>query len=242
MPEAFQDIPALEALKHDVLEANLSLVRAGLVLFTFGNASGIDRTTNQIVIKPSGVDYDKLRPEHMVVVSLSGEVKPGSLRPSSDLATHLHLYREFPTIGAVVHTHSTYATSWAQAGREIPAFGTTHADYFHGPVPVTDELTDEEIQGDYVLNTGLAITRRFANSGQALDLLATPAVLVRGHAPFCWGRTAHEAAHNAIVLETVAQMATNTILINPAAPPVSQALLDRHHYRKHGAAATYGQQ
>jgi L-ribulose-5-phosphate 4-epimerase len=242
MPEIFQDTPALEALKHDVLEANLSLVRAGLVLFTFGNASGIDRSTNQIVIKPSGVDYDKLRPEHMVVVSLSGEVKPGSLRPSSDLATHLHLYREFPTIGAVVHTHSTYATSWAQAGREIPPFGTTHADYFHGPVPVTDELTDEDIQGDYVLNTGLAITRLFKKSSPGIDPLAVPSVLVRGHAPFCWGRTAHEAAHNAIVLETVAQMATNTILINPAAQPVSQALLDRHHYRKHGAAATYGQQ
>ena len=238
MPEAFQDIPALEALKRDVLEANLELVAAGLVLFTFGNASGLDRETQQIVIKPSGVDYDKLKPEHMVVVSLSGEIKPGSLKPSSDLATHLHLYREFPTIGAVVHTHSTYATSWAQAGREIPAFGTTHADYFHGPVPVTEELTDEEIDGDYVLNTGLAITRRFAG----IDPLAVPSVLVRGHAPFCWGRNAHEAAHNAIVLETVAKMAFNTVQLNPTCAGVSQALLDRHHFRKHGAAATYGQQ
>jgi len=238
MPQPFQDTPTLEALKRDVLEANLELVAAGLVLFTFGNASGLDRDTQQIVIKPSGVDYDKLKPEHMVVVSLSGEIKPGSLKPSSDLATHLHLYREFPTIGAVVHTHSTYATSWAQAGREIPAFGTTHADYFHGPVPVTEELTDEEIDGDYVLNTGLAITRRFAG----IDPLAVPSVLVRGHAPFCWGRTAHEAAHNAIVLETVAKMAFNTVQLNPTCPGVSQALLDRHHYRKHGAAATYGQQ
>ena len=238
MPQPFQDTPTLEALKRDVLEANLELVAAGLVLFTFGNASGLDRDTQQIVIKPSGVDYDKLKPEHMVVVSLAGEIKPGSLKPSSDLATHLHLYREFPTIGAVVHTHSTYATSWAQAGREIPAFGTTHADYFHGPVPVTEELTDEEIDGDYVLNTGLAITRRFAG----IDPLAVPSVLVRGHAPFCWGRTAHEAAHNAIVLETVAKMAFNTVQLNPTCPGVSQALLDRHHYRKHGAAATYGQQ
>ena len=238
MPQPFQDTPTLEALKRDVLEANLELVSAGLVLFTFGNASGLDRDTQQIVIKPSGVDYDKLKPEHMVVVSLSGEIKPGSLKPSSDLATHLHLYREFPTIGAVVHTHSTYATSWAQAGREIPAFGTTHADYFHGPVPVTEELTDEEIDGDYVLNTGLAITRRFAG----IDPLAVPSVLVRGHAPFCWGRTAHEAAHNAIVLETVAKMAFNTVQLNPTCAGVSQALLDRHHFRKHGAAATYGQQ
>jgi L-ribulose-5-phosphate 4-epimerase len=236
-PFEFVDSDALKSLQHEVLEANLDLVRAGLVLFTFGNASGIDRATNQIVIKPSGVDYDKLKPEHMVVCSLSGQVKPGSLRPSSDLDTHLHLYREFPTIGAVVHTHSTYATSWAQAGREIPAFGTTHADYFHGPVPVTEELTDEEIDGDYVLNTGYAITRRFVG----IDPLAVPSVLVRGHAPFCWGRTAHEAAHNAIVLENVAQMAYQTVLLNAAERGVSQALLNRHHFRKHGASATYGQ-
>jgi L-ribulose-5-phosphate 4-epimerase len=234
---AFKDSAVLGALKAEVLEANLDLVRAGLVLFTFGNASGIDRDTRQIVIKPSGVDYDKLKPEHMVVCSLEGVVKPGSLRPSSDLATHLHLYRGFPTIGAVVHTHSNFATSWAQAGREIPPFGTTHADYFHGPVPVTEVLSDDEINGDYVLNTGFAITRRFAG----LDPLAIPAVLVRGHAPFCWGRTAHEAAHNAIVLENVAQMAYQTVLLNPNETGVSQALLDRHHFRKHGASATYGQ-
>ena len=234
---SFADARRLETLKLEVLEANLDLVKAGLVLFTFGNASGIDRDTGQIVIKPSGVDYDKLKPEHMVVVALDGTVKPGSLRPSSDLATHLHLYQEFAAIGAVVHTHSTFATSWAQAGREIPPFGTTHADYFHGPVPVTEELTDDEINGDYVLNTGLAITRRFAG----LDPLAVPSVLVRGHAPFCWGRTAHEAAHNAIVLENVAQMAFQTVLLNAAENGVSQALLDRHHFRKHGAKATYGQ-
>jgi L-ribulose-5-phosphate 4-epimerase len=234
---AFSDSAALEALKSRVLEANLDLVGAGLVLFTFGNASGIDRESNRIVIKPSGVDYDKLKPEHMVVCTLDGTVKPDSLRPSSDLATHLHLYRELPSIGAVVHTHSIYATSWAQAGREIPPFGTTHADYFHGPVPCTEELTDEEIGGDYVHNTGLAITRRFTG----LDPLAVPAVLVRGHAPFCWGHTPHEAAHNAIVLENVAQMAYQTVLLNATCSGVSQALLDRHHLRKHGPAATYGQ-
>lgn len=237
-PENFE---ALETLKRDVLNANLELVAAGLVLFTFGNASGIHRASGQIVIKPSGVDYNKLRPEQMVVCSLSGEVKPGSLKPSSDLDTHLHLYREFPSIGAVVHTHSTYATAWAQAGREIPPYGTTHADYFHGPVPVTDELTDEDINGQYVLNTGLAITRRFKHRGQPIDPLAIPACLVRGHAPFCWGTNAHEAAHNAIVLEEVARMSWLTVTLNPAAQSVSQALLDRHHFRKHGAAATYGQ-
>jgi L-ribulose-5-phosphate 4-epimerase len=227
----------LLALKQQVLTANLDLVRHGLVLFTFGNASGIDRATNRIVIKPSGVDYDVLRAEDMVVCSLDGVVEPGSLRPSSDLDTHLHLYREFPTIGAVVHTHSMYATSWAQAGKEIPAYGTTHADYFHGPVPVTEDLTDEEIQGDYVLNTGKQITRRFVG----LDPLAIPGVLVRGHAPFCWGRTPAEAAHNAIVLENIAHMAYLTATLHVQAPAVSQALLDRHYLRKHGAAATYGQ-
>ncbi len=238
MPDtATQPAPAIEALQREVLAANLDLVAHGLVLFTFGNASGIDRATGTVVIKPSGVDYAQLRPEDMVVCSLDGTLRPGSLRPSSDLDTHLHLYREFPTIGAVVHTHSTYATSWAQAGKEIPPYGTTHADYFHGPVPVTEDLTDDEINGDYVLNTGKQITRRFAG----IDPLAVPAVLVRGHAPFAWGRTPAEAAHNAIVLENIALMAWNTSLLQPGCPPVSQALLDRHYHRKHGAAATYGQ-
>lgn len=233
----FHESTRLQELKTEVLEANLDLVKAGLVLFTFGNASGIERDSGMVVIKPSGVDYRKLRPEDMVVCTLAGEVKPGGLRPSSDLHTHLHLYREFGSIGAVVHTHSTFATSWAQAGREIPPYGTTHADYFHGPVPCTEELTDDEINGEYVLNTGLAITRRFAG----LDPMAVPAVLVKGHAPFCWGKDAHDAAHNSIVLENVAQMAWNTAVLNHVATPVSQALLDRHHFRKHGAAATYGQ-
>jgi L-ribulose-5-phosphate 4-epimerase len=233
--------PAIAQLQQQVLEANLDIVKAGLVLFTFGNASGIDRASGLVVIKPSGVEYAKLRAEDMVVCDLHGDLAENSLRPSSDLHTHLRLYREFPTIGGIVHTHSTFATSWAQAGKEIPPFGTTHADYFHGPIPVTEPLDPHEIAGEYVLNTGLAITRRFLQAKPALDPLAIPAVLVHGHAPFAWGRTVHDATHNAIVLENVAQLALNTILLNPAAEPVSQHLLDRHHFRKHGASATYGQ-
>ena len=227
----------LQALRAAVLDANLELVRRGLVLYTFGNASGIDRESGMVAIKPSGIPYEELQPEHMVIVDLDGRLIDSKLRPSSDLATHLHLYRNFPTIGAVVHTHSEYATAWAQAGRPIPPLGTTHADYFHGPVPVTDELTDDEIAGDYVLNTGIAITRRFAG----IDPLAIPAVLVAGHAPFCWGATPHAAAHNAVVLEAVARMAFTTTMLNNGAQGVSQALLDRHYHRKHGANATYGQ-
>ncbi len=227
----------LEALRTSVLEANLELVRRGLVLYTFGNASGIDRESGMVAIKPSGIPYEDLKPEQMVITDLDGKVIESELRPSSDLATHLHLYRSFPGIGAVVHTHSEYATAWAQAGKSIPPLGTTHADYFHGPVPVTDELTDEEIRGDYVLNTGIAITRRF----DGLDPLAVPAVLVAGHAPFCWGVTPHDAAHNAVVLEAVARMAFTTTMLNGTVQGVSQALLDRHYHRKHGANATYGQ-
>jgi L-ribulose-5-phosphate 4-epimerase len=226
----------LESLKEQTLEANLELVRRGLVLYTFGNASGIDRGQGLVVIKPSGVDYDRLKPEHMVVTDLDGAIVEGGLRPSSDLKTHLALYKAFSEIGGVVHTHSENATSWAQAGREIPPFGTTHADYFHGPVPCTRELTDDEINGDYVLNTGTAIIERFAD----IDPLAVPGVLVAGHAPFAWGKTVHDAAHNAVVLEAVAKMAWMTVSLNPKAG-VSQALLDRHYFRKHGANATYGQ-
>jgi L-ribulose-5-phosphate 4-epimerase len=227
----------LEQLCAAVLEANLEIVRRGLVLYTFGNASGIDRESGLVAIKPSGVPYETMQPSDMVITDLQGTIVAGTLRPSSDLATHLLLYREFPSIGGVVHTHSEYATSWAQAGREIPAFGTTHADYFYGPVPVTDELTDEEIGGDYVLNTGVAIVRRFEN----LDPEAVPGVLVRGHAPFAWGKTPGDAAYNAVVLESVARMAYFTTTLNAACNGVSQALLDRHYYRKHGASATYGQ-
>jgi len=226
-----------QQLKEQVLEANLDLVREGLVQFTFGNASGIDRATGLVAIKPSGVPYDKLRPEDMVVTDLSGKIVEGKLKPSSDLDTHLLLYREFPAIGGVAHTHSMYATVWAQAGRAIPALGTTHADYFYGEVPVTDELTDKEIGGEYVHNTGVAIVRRF----QGLDPLAVPAVLVAGHAPFAWGKNALEAAHHAALLEAVARMAWHTMTLNPECRGVSQALLDRHYFRKHGAKATYGQ-
>jgi L-ribulose-5-phosphate 4-epimerase len=237
MPKA-ADMSALDKLKEQVLEANLELVRQGLVVFTFGNASGIDRHRGLVVIKPSGVDYTALAASDMVVTDLDGKVVGGELRPSSDLATHLTLYKEFPGIGGVVHTHSEYATAWAQAGLEIPAYGTTHADYFYGPVPVTDELIAEEIGGDYVLNTGMAITRRF----KGLDPHAIPAVLVAGHAPFCWGKTPLEAAHHAAVLETVARMAYFTATLRQSCKGVSQALLDRHYFRKHGAYATYGQE
>jgi L-ribulose-5-phosphate 4-epimerase len=226
----------LESLRAEVLEANLELVRRGLVLYTFGNASGVDREQGLVVIKPSGVDYDQLRPEHMVVTDLDGKLVEGNLKPSSDLDTHTLLYREFPAIGAVVHTHSEYATSWAQAGRGIPALGTTHADYFFGPIPCTLPLTDEAIGGRYVHETGLAIVERF----KGIDPLAVPACLVAGHAPFVWGRTPHNAAHNAVVLESVARMAFQTVLLSPGAG-VSQALLNRHYFRKHGASATYGQ-
>ena len=233
----------LGELRAQVLEANLELVRRGLVLYTFGNASGVDREHGLVVIKPSGVDYDELRPEHMVVTDLDGKIVEGTLRPSSDLDTHTLLYREFPTIGAVVHTHSEFATSFAQAGLPIPAFGTTHADYFYGPVPVTEPLSDAAIQGRYVHETGVAIVRRFrGESGHgALDPLAVPACLVAGHAPFAWGRTPHDAAHNAVVLEAVAKMAYRTLTLKGEAGAVSQALLDRHYFRKHGSGATYGQ-
>ena len=239
----------LEKLRTEVLEANLELVRRGLVLYTFGNASGVDREQGLVVIKPSGVDYDDLKPEHMVVTDLHGNIVEGTLKPSSDLDTHTLLYREFPTIGAVVHTHSEFATSFAQAGLPIPAFGTTHADYFYGPVPCTAPLSDEAIGGRYVHETGLAIVARFkggqgANPGESttsIDPLAVPACLVAGHAPFVWGRNAHDAAHNAVVLEAVARMAYKTVLLKSNADEVSQALLDRHYFRKHGPKATYGQ-
>jgi L-ribulose-5-phosphate 4-epimerase len=229
----------LKHLREEVLEANLELVKRGLVLYTFGNASGIDRENGLVVIKPSGVDYDELKPEHMVITDLEGNIVDGSLRPSSDLDTHTLLYREFPQIGAVVHTHSEFATSFAQAGLSIPAFGTTHADYFYGPVPVTEPLTDTAIGGRYVHETGLAIIARFRELN--LDPLAVPACLVNGHAPFAWGRNAHDAAHNAMVLEAVARMAYRTLTLRASADEVSQALLDRHYFRKHGKDATYGQ-
>jgi L-ribulose-5-phosphate 4-epimerase len=227
----------LASLREEVLEANLELVRRGLVLYTFGNASGIDREKGLVVIKPSGIAYEKMTAADMVAVDLNGKIVEGELKPSSDLATHLILYREFARIGGVVHTHSRCATTWAQAGREIPCFGTTHADYFHGPIPVTAPLSSLEIERDYEANTGHAIVRRF----QDLDFSCVPAALVNGHAPFTWGETVAEAAYHAVVLEEVAHMALQTLATNPEANPISQALLDKHFHRKHGHGAYYGQ-
>ncbi len=228
----------LEQLRAEVLESNLELVRRGLVLYTFGNASGLDREHGLCVIKPSGVPYEKMTPADMVITDLTGKIVEGTLRPSSDLATHLALYRAFPTIAGVVHTHSRHATAWAQAGREIPCFGTTHADYFHGPVPCTPVLTREEIEGEYELNTGLAIIRRF----EGVDPLHFPGVLVAGHAPFAWGKDVAAAAFNAVVMEEIAAIAFETLTINANVQPISRHLHDKHFLRKHGPAAYYGQQ
>jgi len=227
----------LEALRKEVLEANLELVRRNLVLFTFGNASGIDRTEGLVAIKPSGVPFEQLKPEDIVLTDLEGHVVEGSLRPSSDLPTHLELYKAFPQIGGVVHTHSPYATAWAQAGRELPCLGTTHADYFYGPVPLTQPLTPEEVREAYEKNTGLAIVRRFA----AIDPEAVPGVLVYGHGPFTWGKSATEAAFHAVILEELARIAWLTLALNPAAKPLPQAQLEKHYLRKHGPGAYYGQ-
>ena len=228
---------SLKQLREDVLDANLELVRRGLVLYTFGNASGIDREKGLVVIKPSGVPYNKMKPEHLVVSDLSGRIVEGKLRPSSDLPTHLVLYKAFSDIGGVVHTHSEYATAWAQARREIPCFGTTHADYFHGPVPVTDSMPEDEIAGEYEKNTGDAIIRRFRNGVAA----STPGVLVANHGPFTWGPDVKTAAHNAAVLESIARMAFFTITINAEASAIGKPLHDRHYLRKHGSQAYYGQ-
>ncbi|HYP15163.1 MAG TPA: L-ribulose-5-phosphate 4-epimerase AraD [Bryobacteraceae bacterium] len=227
----------LDRLREEVLEANLELVRRGLVLYTFGNASGIDREAGLVVIKPSGVPYDQMRPEHLVVTDLDGRVVQGTMRPSSDLPTHVYLYRAFKDIGGVVHTHSHYATSWAQAGREIPCFGTTHADYFYGSIPVTEPMEPAAIQSEYEWNTGEAIVRRF----QSLVPTEMPAVLVAGHAPFCWGKTVSDAARTAVVLEAVARLALDTIAIKSDAEAICNTLRDKHFRRKHGPAAYYGQ-
>ena len=227
----------LPRLREEVLEANLELVRRGLVLYTFGNASGISREQRLVVIKPSGVPYDQMKPEHLVVTDLDGKVVEGDLRPSSDLPTHLVLYQAFPGIGGVAHTHSEYATSWAQARKPIPCFGTTHADYFYGPIPVTAVMRSSEIASEYEKNTGHAIVRAF----KKVDYAAIPAVLVANHAPFAWGRDPAAAAHNAVIVEAVAKMAFFTTVIHRAAPPVGQALHDKHYLRKHGSKAYYGQ-
>lgn len=227
----------LVQLKRAVWESNLDLPKYGLVTFTWGNVSGIDREQGLVVIKPSGVPYEELKPEDLVVVDLDGNIVEGKLRPSSDTATHLVLYKSFPHIGGVVHTHSPWATSWAQAGRGIPALGTTHADYFYGEVPCTRPLSEQEIKGTYELETGKVIVETF----RGLDPGQMPAVLVHSHAPFNWGKDPHQAVHNAVVLEEAAKLAYHTYGLKADVPAMDQTLLDRHFLRKHGANAYYGQ-
>jgi L-ribulose-5-phosphate 4-epimerase len=228
----------IETLKKEVCRANLDLFREGLVVQTWGNVSGVDRARGLMVIKPSGVPYESLKVEQMVVVSLeTGKVVAGRLRPSSDTPTHLFLYRHFKNIGGIAHTHSLYATAWAQAGEGIPVFGTTHADYWHGEVPATRQLQPREIKKDYEENTGRIIVERF----KGLDPLNIPAALVAGHGPFAWGKNAGDAVHNAVVLEFVARLASETLRINPRTKSIQRALLDTHFMRKHGPASYYGQ-
>jgi L-ribulose-5-phosphate 4-epimerase len=229
----------LEDLKKQVYEANMLLPKYGLVTFTWGNVSGIDRESGLFVIKPSGVEYDKLTPDDMVVMDLEGNKVEGKYKPSSDTATHLELYKAFPEIGGVVHTHSSYATSWAQSGRSIPCYGTTHADYIYGEVPCVRCLTKEEIDEAYEKNTGLLIVSEFKKSDK--DPMAVPAVLCKNHGPFSWGKDAMDAVHNSVVLEEVAKMAFRTELIYPEVAPAPQDLQDKHYFRKHGANAYYGQ-
>jgi len=226
----------LEALKEDVFKANLSLVKHGLVLFTWGNVSGIDRKTNLIVIKPSGVSYQDMQREDMVVVDINGKVIGGKLKPSSDTLTHIELYKAFPGIGGIVHTHSTYAVAWAQALKAIPAMGTTHADHFYGEIPCTRELTKEEVDRGYEKETGTVIIETFKN----IDPLYVPGVLVGNHGPFAWGTTPEKAVYNAVVLEEVARMALFTVQLGND-NPIRQYLLDKHFNRKHGKNAYYGQ-
>lgn len=228
----------LERLKQDVLEANLELQARGVVVYTWGNVSGIDRELNLIVIKPSGVSYAEMKAEDMAVVDLlSGERVEGRLKPSSDTPTHLELYRRFPTIGGITHTHSKTATAFAQAGLPIPALGTTHADYFYGDIPCTRELTAEEVESAYELNTGKVIAETIGVG----DPLSNPGILVRNHGPFAWGKTAAESVYHAVVLETVAEIALSTVLLREDCPRAPQHILDKHYFRKHGANAYYGQ-
>ncbi len=227
----------IEELRQAVLDANIATVRHGLVVSTFGNASGIDRASGRIVIKPSGVPYDQLSADNMALADLDGAVLDNRFKPSSDLATHAVLYRAFRDIGAVIHTHSTFATIFAQSCRALPPLGTTHADYFRGPVPVTRQLTEDEIARDYVTATGEVIVETFRD----IDPLEVPAVLVAGHGPFVWGRDPEDAVTNALMLEEAARMAWHTLVLVPDIPPISPALLDRHFLRKHGVNATYGQ-
>lgn len=229
----------LEQLRRQVLDANLELPRKGLVTYTWGNVSARDRETGLVIIKPSGLDYDGMRWEDMVVVDLEGKAVEGKLRPSSDLLTHLELYKRYPQIGGIVHTHSARATAWAQAGRSIPFYGTTQADYFRGPIPCTREMTAREVEEAYELNTGLVIIETLDSLG--LDPIEMPAVLCKNHGPFTWGKDAAEAVHNAVVLEEVAKMALWTEQLNPDVRPAPESLLKKHYERKHGKNAYYGQ-
>lgn len=227
----------MQQLKQQVLDANLDLPRYGLVTFTWGNVSAIDRARGLVAIKPSGVSYDALKADDIVIVDLQGDVVEGKLRPSSDTATHLALYRRYPSLGGVVHTHSTHATAWAQAGLAIPTLGTTHADYFLGDIPCTRALTEQEVQGEYELNTGRVIIETLKEG----EPLHTPGVVVYQHGPFAWGKDAHDAVHNAVVMEEVARMAWIARSINPGLKPIDGYLMDKHFMRKHGAHACYGQ-
>lgn len=229
----------LKKLKHAVYEANMELPHRGLVTYTWGNVSGIDRERGLVVIKPSGVSYDELTPDDLVVLDLDGKVVDGKLNPSSDAKTHLELYKAFPEIGGIVHTHSPYAVGWAQAGRDIPAYGTTHADYFYGPVPCCRSLTEQEVEEDYERNTGLVIVETFRQ--RELDPVHVPGAICRNHGPFTWGKDAAQAVYHAVVLEEVAKMAVYTTQIAPDAQPAPQYVLDKHFLRKHGPNAYYGQ-
>ena len=229
----------LEELKKKVYEANILLPKYGLVTFTWGNVSAIDRESGLFVIKPSGVEYDTMTPDDMVVMDLNGNKVEGKLNPSSDTPTHVEIYKAFKEVGGVVHTHSSYATSWAQAGRSIPCYGTTHADYFYGEIPCVRCLNKDEIESAYEENTGHLIVSEFERMGK--DPVAVPAVLCKNHGVFTWGKDAHEAVHNAVVTEEVAKMAFRCELINPEVKPAPQELQDKHYYRKHGANAYYGQ-
>lgn len=229
----------LEELKEKVYLANMELPKRNLVTYTWGNVSGIDRESGLFVIKPSGVDYDVLKPSDMVVMDLQGNKVEGKLNPSSDTKTHMVLYREFPQIGGIVHTHSPYAVGWAQAGEDIPCYGTTHADYFYGNIPCVRHLTKEELDEDYELNTGNAIVETFRARG--LDPKAVPAVICHSHGPFAWGKDAAQAVYHAVVLEEVAKMGIFTRMVNPASAPAPQYLQDKHYMRKHGPNAYYGQ-
>ena len=234
-----EKIMLLKDLRDAVYEANMDLPKRGLVVYTWGNVSGVDRDKALVVIKPSGVEYDELKPEDLVIVDFENKIVEGKMNPSSDTKTHVELYKNFEKVGGIVHTHSPHAVGWAQAGRDIPCYGTTHADYFYGPVPCTRNLTQEEVDGDYELNTGKVIAATF--KVRNLDPLAVPGVICRSHGPFTWGKDAAKAVYHAVVLEEMAKMAMYTITIDPNAAEAPQYVLDKHYLRKHGPNAYYGQ-